>query len=191
MPETIRTFIAVPLPQAVLSHLHDIQEGMKSCGLRAKWVRPEGIHLTLKFLGDIKPEDMENITDIMSETAKGHAPLSLSVKGVGVFPSIKRARVIWAGLKGDTHGLIGLQRQLEENLKPIGFPKEGRAFKAHLTLARIKDRIDTKKLADAMAGFGNLESKSFTSDKIVLYKSVLKPTGAVYTKLRSVNVDNG
>ena len=188
MPETIRTFIAVPLPQALLSHLDDIQEGMKSHGLRARWVRPQGIHLTLKFLGDIKTEDVETIADIMSESAKDYAPFSLSAKGIGVFPNIRRPRVIWAGLKGDTYPLIDLQKRLEENLETIGFPKESRPFKAHLTLARIKNRIDAKKLADAIREFGTAESESFAADHIVLYQSVLKPTGAIYTKLRNINL---
>jgi len=189
MSDTIRAFIAIELPEKIISHIKTVQDGIKSCKINAGWVNPKNIHLTLKFLGNIKREDTEKVTGAMTQAVKeflltqGNQHISLSAKGIGVFPNIKKARVIWIGLKGDTFQLIGLQKILDNNLEKSGFPKEERDFKAHLTLARIKDKIDPEKLAEAMKKFGEAESDTFEVDKIILFKSDLKPGGAVYTKL--------
>lgn len=185
MSDTIRTFIAIELPDNIRSFINKIQEDMKSYGFKMRWVRPESIHITLKFLGDINKADTEKITEAMSQAAKGRPPVSLRVKGIGVFPGIKRPRVIWMGLNGDTFPLIELQKAIDENLGKLGIPKEKRPFKGHLTLARAKGNIDSKKLLDAMKAFGAFESETFIADKVILFKSDLKPTGAVYTKLGS------
>ncbi len=180
---TIRTFIAFNLPEQIISHIRTVQNSIKSHGFKASWVVPENIHLTLKFVGNTNKADVEKIGRTMSDTVSEYSPISLAAKGLGVFPSIKRPRVIWIGLKGQTSLLIELQKKLDENLEQIGFPRENRPFKAHLTLARIKGDIDSKKLLDAIKESGDLESETFIAGNITLFKSDLKPTGAVYTKL--------
>lgn len=187
MPDTVRSFIAIELPKTIVSHIQKVRDALKSSGLEMSWVRPENIHLTLKFLGNVKKTDIEKIGSEMVAVADGCRPFSLAAKGLGVFPGIKRPRVVWLGLKGDTPALIDLQKMLEDRLDGIGFPKENKAFRAHLTLARIKRRIDTKRLLDSMNEIGHFESSAFTADRIVLFKSDLKPSGAVYTKLSEVN----
>ncbi len=192
MSDTIRAFIAIELPEKIISHIRTVQDGIKSCNVNAGWVNPKNIHLTLKFLGNINIQDTEKIACAMNEAVKeslitqGNQHISLSAKGISVFPNIKKARVIWIGLKGDTFRLIGLQKILDNHLEKSGFPKEERDFKAHLTLARIKDKIDPEKLAEAMKRFGETESDTFEADKIILFKSDLKPGGAVYTKLAEI-----
>jgi len=188
MSDTLRTFIAIPLPENVISFISGIQERVKAYGFKASWSRPEGIHLTLKFLGDIDSGDAEIAGEAMSQAVKESLPLSLAAKGLGVFPGIKRPRVIWVGLKGDTFPLIELQKKIEEHLKAAGFPKEDRPFRGHLTLARIKGETDPKKLAEAMKKFGEAESETFTADQVVLFRSELKPSGAVYTRLKTSNM---
>jgi len=185
MSDTLRTFIAIELPESIISFISRIQKEMKSYGFKVKWVRPENIHITLKFLGNIHKADVEKIGGVMPEAVKGSPPISLSAKGICVFPGIKRPRVIWLGLKGQTFELIELQKVIDDALENIGFPKEGRPFKAHLTLARVKGNIHSKKLLDVINKFGESESETFTADKVILFKSDLKPTGAVYTKLHS------
>ncbi|QTA86433.1 RNA 2',3'-cyclic phosphodiesterase [Desulfonema magnum] len=187
MPDTIRTFIAIELPSDITAHISDVQKRLKTFGFKMRWVRPENIHLTLKFLGDINKADIEKVGNAMTHAVKECTPLSLAAKGIGVFPGIKRARVIWTGLKGDIHPLIELQKNLEGNLEGIGFPKEKRPFKGHLTLARAKGNMDPQKLLDAINEIGNSESETFFADKVILFKSELKPTGAVYTKLMSAD----
>ena len=189
MSHTIRTFIAFELPKNIISSISKVQEGIRSYGLKARWVRPENIHLTLKFLGNIKEADIEKIGGAIFESAKEYAPISLTAKGIGVFPGIKRPRVIWVGIRGETDLLVGLQKRLDEKFETIGFQPENRPFKGHLTLARIKKKINSKKLIDAIKEFGEFESETFIADNIYLFKSDLKSSGAVYTKLMSITLE--
>jgi 2'-5' RNA ligase len=183
MSETIRTFIAIELPEKILYTIGKVQEKVKSYGFKIRWVRTENIHLTLKFLGNIKETDTEKIAKAMFESVKGCGPILLAVKGIGVFPGIKRPRVIWLGISKQLDLLTGLQKTLDQKLETMGFPKEKRPFKGHLTLGRTKSKIDPKTLHDVLTEFTQFESEHFFADRIILYKSELKPKGAVYTKL--------
>lgn len=179
----IRTFIAIELPEEIIYTIGKVQEKIKSHGFKIRWVRPGNIHLTLKFLGDIKEADTEKVARAVAESVTGYHPISLTVKGIGVFPGIKRPRVLWLGISKQLDLLTALQRTLDEKLEAIGFPKEKRPFRGHLTLGRIKDKIDPKRLNDVLKEFNKFESGHFIADRIILYKSELKPKGAVYTKL--------
>jgi 2'-5' RNA ligase len=188
MSNIIRTFIAVEIPEKVISSIARVQEGIKNYGFKIRWVRPESIHLTLKFLGNIEAADTENIGRAVFEASKEYTPLSLQAKGIGVFPGIKRPRVVWVGITGQLETLVRLQKTLDKNLEAIGFPKEKRPFKGHLTLGRIKKKIDTNTFIEALDTFGNFETETFTADRVVLYKSELKASGAVYTKLMNARL---
>ena len=183
MPDTIRTFIAFKLPKNIISSIRKIQEDIKSYAFKVRWVNPENIHLTLKFLGNISATDIEKVSESIINTVNGHAPISLTVKGAGVFPCIKRPHVIWVGITGEIEKLTSIQKDIEENLEKLGFPREKRPFKGHLTLGRIKGKIDPKKLWDAMKKFERFESELFIADKVFLFKSDLNSTGSVYTEL--------
>ena len=183
MSSTIRTFIAIELPEEIIYTIGKVQEEIKSHGFKIRWVRPGNIHLTLKFLGNIKEADTEKVGRAISESVKGYRPISLVVKGIGVFPGIKRPRVIWLGISEQFDLLTGLQKTLDEKLEAIGFPKEKRPFRGHLTMGRIKDKIDPKRLHGVLKEFAQFESEHFFAHRIILYKSELKPKGAVYTKL--------
>jgi len=188
MSDTIRAFIAIELPEKVIASIGRIQESMRSHGFRVRWVRPQNIHLTLKFLGNIKAVETEMIKQAMLESAGGSAPISMAARGIGVFPGIKRPRVLWVGIGGQIGALIELQTALDEKLAAIGFSKEKRAFKGHLTMGRVKDKIDPKKLLGALKEFAGFETEPFVADRMILFKSDLKPTGAVYTKLMEANL---
>jgi len=183
MSHTIRTFIAIELPEKIIYTIGKVQEEIKSYRLKIRWVRPENIHLTLKFLGDTKEADTEKVARAVSESVTGYSPISLAVKGIGVFPGIKKPRVLWLGISKQLDLLTALQQTLDEKLEAMGFPKEKRPFKGHLTLGRIKSKIDPKTLHDVLKKFIQFESEPFFADRIILYKSDLKPKGAVYTKL--------
>jgi 2'-5' RNA ligase len=183
MSNTIRTFIAIELPEKIIYTIGKVQEEIKIYGLKVRWVRPENIHLTLKFLGDIQEADTEKVAKVVSESVTGHPAISLAVKGIGVFPSIKKPRVLWLGISKQLDPLTALQQALNYNLEAMGFPKEKRPFRGHLTLGRIKSKIDPKILHDILKEFFQFESEHFLADRIILYKSDLKPGGAVYTKL--------
>lgn len=188
MTEALRAFIAVDLSESVRSSLGQVQEVFKRQGFRIKWVRPANIHLTLKFLGNIEGADVEKILGAMAQAAKDRKTISLVTKGIGVFPDSRRPRVIWVGLSGQLEMLQDLQRSLEGHLADLGFPKESRGFKAHLTLGRVKGKINSDRLKAAMSKFAGFESKPFDVNRIILFKSELRPSGAVYTPLQGVSL---
>jgi len=183
MSETIRTFVAIELPGKIISSISKVQEDIRSYGFKIRWVKPENIHLTLKFLGNVKKADIEKVGEAIYESVKEYSPITLRAKGIGAFPGIKRPRVIWVGISGQLDLLVGLQKTLDEKLEAIGFPKENRPFRGHLTLGRVKAKIDPKRFCDALNELVRFESETFVADRIILFKSELKPTGAVYTKL--------
>lgn len=138
MTETLRAFIAVRFPDPLNSHLRGLQENLKSRGWNVRWVRPDNIHLTIKFLGNIETARVEPICCALSELCRLEAPLNLSLKGVGVFPGLKRPRVVWAGIGEGRDRLIALQRRVEDRLAAGGIKREARPFRAHLTLGRFR-----------------------------------------------------
>ncbi len=188
MSGTIRTFIALELPPAVISLFQEVQQELKRLKIRARWVRPENIHLTLKFLGAVNSNDIDKIGAAMAGAAIEFPPVTVSVGGIGVFPGIKRPRVIWVGLGGDTPSLLALQSRLEQELAGAEFPEDKRSFKAHLTLGRIKGTANPAVIRQMLTDYAKLSSEEFTFNQVVLFKSDLKPSGAVYSKLKLTNL---
>lgn len=183
MGEKLRAFIAISLPEPVLQGIVTAQETLKRSGLKIRWVRKEGIHLTLKFLGDIDRDSVEKISEAMERATGSFSPFTLWAEGIGVFPNLRRPRVAWVGLSGDIEILRALQRDLESQLSGLGFPKEKRPFKGHLTLGRVKGRLDGIKLQEALEDLGDFRTESFTAQSIVLFQSELRPDGAVYSRV--------
>ena len=188
--DKIRAFIAIKLPDEIVAAIRKVQDQIKSSGVKIRWVRPENIHLTLKFLGDINERDIDQIHTAMIDAVKGYSPISLSGKGVGVFPNLRRPKVMWVGLGGESGRLIQLQETLDSQLKKIGFSKEKRAFKGHLTMGRVKGRIDTKKLTATLQEMSEFESEPFSAGEIVLFQSDLRPSGAVYIRRKGSGLHN-
>ena len=188
MSQTVRSFIAIELPAAVISLLDNVQQELKVLRLKARWVRPQNIHLTLKFLGNIVSGEIEKIGRAMVDAAGDSAPFTLTIGGIGFFPDIKRPRVIWVGLDGAKPALFKLQRNLADRLAIAGFPKEKRSFKAHLTLGRIRQAVNPNIVDQAIQGYSDLGDLKFTANRIILFKSDLKPTGAVYSHLKQVDL---
>lgn len=186
--QTIRSFIAIELPAAVISLLDSVQQELKALGLKARWVRPQNIHLTLKFLGNIDRAAIEDIGRAMAGAAGDCAPFALTVGGVGFFPDIRRPRVVWIGLGGATAVLLNLQRNLAHRLAAVGFAKDKRPFKAHLTLGRIRQAVNPNILDQAIKDYSDLGNLKFSADRIILFKSDLRPSGAVYSHLRQAEL---
>ena len=190
--EQIRSFIAVELPDELRLALTRLQERLKS-GARTsvKWVDPHGIHLTLKFLGNIGMDMVGEITGVLEESARGISPFHLEVKGLGAFPSLKRAQVVWVGLSGELDRLKQLQQRIESNLSPLGFVPESRPFTPHLTLARLRDRVtpEERHSLGQLIASTNLEAAySLDVDSIHLMRSQLTREGAVYSCLCSIKL---
>ena len=181
-PEPIRSFLAVELSPGVRERIGGIQEKLKTTLKGVRWVRPEGIHLTVKFFGDIYERDLPSIDGAVRWKAAAAAPMMFRAGGLGAFPRPDRARVLWVGLEGDLEGLGRLQREVEDALEGAGFPRERRAFKPHLTLGRARgDRISG--VQEALRKGDRYEAGSFEASSLFLFRSELAPGGAVYTKM--------
>ena len=184
--ERIRSFIAIELDEAVRTGLGRIQGQLKErVELPVRWVRPEGIHLTLKFLGDVDGGKMGQVEEsLATATATAH-PFSISLNGVGVFPSLRRPRVLWVGLVGELDALAELQRRVETEMEAVGFPAEGRGFQPHLTLGRVRQEGPPKTGWDAsrLEGLETPPGPEQVVERVSLMRSDLKPSGAVHTRL--------
>jgi 2'-5' RNA ligase len=179
----IRSFIAIELPEKTRQKLAAIQEQLKESRARVRWVKVSSIHLTLKFLGNILPEQVDEIAAAVAQVVVDEPPVSLCAAGLGAFPSQRKPRVIWVGLRGEVERLASIQAALEKALEKLGFAREGRGFRPHLTIGRVKDRHRLQGLIQALSTLELPEFNSFDADEIILYKSDLRPTGAIYTKL--------
>jgi 2'-5' RNA ligase len=182
----IRSFIAIELPEETRKALGAVQEQLRQSRAAVRWVRPASIHLTLKFLGNIHPAQVDNIAAATAQVVRDEPRITLCAAGLGGFPSRRKPRVIWVGLEGDVEKLGDIQTRLEDLLEPMGFPREGRSFRPHLTIGRVKDRRRLQPLIDAMGSVDLPRFNSFDADEIILYKSDLRPTGAIYTKLHRI-----
>ncbi len=189
VPETmkrIRAFISLTLPDTISASIRHVQEQLAGHRLKVRWIRAENIHLTLKFLGEIDATRIDAIDAAVAEAAAEKAPFHLSAKGVGVFPNIKRARVIWIGVAGQVNALTELQHNMASRLDTIGFPRDRRRYSGHLTIGRSKGAIDAGSLMNAMAEIRSFESEPFIVNRVSIFRSELHSTGAVYTELRTV-----
>ncbi len=186
--ETIRTFIAIVLPEPLIRQLAQVQRQLERNAPpeSVRWVNPEGIHLTLKFLGDTPVAKLEAIRAALMEAASRAAPCTFFVGGLGCFPNARRPRVIWVGVQPAGGELAALQRAVEVAMQPLGFPPEGREFTPHLTLGRVRDRVSPTDLSRLGALISSTEVGTLgevTARRFALIRSVLKPTGAEYTPL--------
>src|SRR4030042_6849797 len=154
--EQIRSFMAIELPEEVKTGLRRLQTELKLPGHTfVKWVAPESIHLTLKFLGNISPQKVAEITRVMEEASQGVNPFQLEVTEVGAFPNMRQPRVLWVGIRGEVDKLVAWQQHIDNGLVPLGFAKETRAFTPHLTLARLREGVSPGDRRD----FGEMVAK--------------------------------
>lgn len=160
-----------------------VQDELRKDGFNIRWVRPRGIHLTLKFLGDIDRKDLDPLGVALTKVAEGVRAFTLRGAGLGVFPDAHRPRVIWVGLAGDVRDLLTLQGRLEAHLAPLGHARERRPFRGHLTLGRVKGRLDTPCLIKHLEALKDFCTDPFVVRSIVLFQSTLRPQGALYTRL--------
>ena len=151
--EQIRAFIAVELPPAVREAVEGVVRELRSgIGDGVRWVRPEGVHLTLKFLGDIDAGSVPAVSRAMAQCAASAAPFDLFLEGVGVFPNARRPRVIWIGLGGALEPLLALQHSIDRELEGLGFARERRPFTPHLTLGRVRDGLSAQQSRGGVGG---------------------------------------
>jgi RNA 2',3'-cyclic 3'-phosphodiesterase len=184
MDKNIRAFLAVVPPEDILQAMSALQEKFKNeINGRISWTKPQSQHLTLKFFGDISPEDVKNISTAAQNQIAEVPALNLKVEKIGVFPDVRRPRVIWCGVAGDVQKLTELQKQLDNDFAGIGFPKEDRPFRAHLTLGRIKDAHGLTGISEALDKHSDFAAGDFSCKGLILFQSKLTSQGALYSKL--------
>ena len=191
--EQIRSFIAIELPDDLKLALAQLQERLKAGKqLGVKWVDPYGIHLTLKFLGNIDIDRVSAITKAIETAVQGISPFHLEVKDLGAFPNLRRFQVVWVGVSGEVEKLGQLQQRIESKLTPLGFTAEARPFTPHLTLARLRNQAsldERQRLGHLIASTKFEVVYSIEVEAINLIKSQLTGEGAIYSRISSLKLD--
>ncbi len=177
----MRAFIAIELPESIHEALARAQARFRAVCPDARWTRPEGIHLTLKFLGQISDEQVTQVKRALGQMTR-FEKFTIQAKGFGFFPDAKRPRVFWAGLDAPPE-LARLASEVERVMAPLGFPPENRTFKPHLTLARFKVPRPQPKLQELLAQEGDPSLGTFEVSEFFLWESKLSPQGAEYRKV--------
>lgn len=183
----MRLFIAVELPPDVRKKLASLQKDLQKTGADAKWVEPENIHLTVKFLGNVEPDKAGKIGSLLEKLFGRQPAFEAALDEIGCFPSLGAPRVVWAGLT-DADKLLGrIAQKTEEELAKMGFEKENRPFTAHSTLARIRSARNRTALASEILDINkDFKKKTFLIDNITLFESHLSPKGPAYSIIHQV-----
>jgi 2'-5' RNA ligase len=187
----MRTFIAIELPEEIKGFLSGIQNQLRTSGADVKWVKPDNIHLTLKFLGEVDEKKLDKISKIIEETAKGKNKFQAHISSLGAFPKIDFPRVIWVGLDMGDKEIKQIAKELEEKIAKIGIPKENRPFSSHITIGRLRTPVNRERLVQNLKNKAELggEKLEFCVTKISLFKSTLTPGGPIYEALKETNLE--
>jgi 2'-5' RNA ligase len=183
----MRTFIAIEIPHEIKAEMAKAQEQLRrAAAVDAGWTRPEGIHLTLKFLGEVPEAKIPEILKALTNAAAGTGGFRLELSGVGTFPNPGNARVVWIGVAGALDRLLALQAIVEETMIGLRFEGEGKKFTPHLTLGRIKYIRSRDAWLRSLESIKDVRLPAFEVNAVSLMKSDLKSTGAVYTEIGTV-----
>lgn len=183
----MRLFVAVELPEATVLLLQEEILCLRQAGGRASWVRPEHMHLTLRFLGEVNEEQKTIFSMRLRDLCAGTPAFRLTVEGFGAFPNQHRPAVLWAGVREVTGKLAGLQREIEQTAQSIGLDPDGKPFHPHVTLARIRELSGAAGLVEAVKNRAGRAPVSFgdefRAEAVALLRSDLKPGGPVHARL--------
>ena len=179
----MRLFVALELPAAVRENLAALLKALRAVSPQTRWVRPENLHLTLKFMGEVPETEFAVIRNALA-AARSDQPVALEFRGLGFFPNEKRPRVFWAGIEASPN-LKTLAAEIDRAAEKLGIPREQRPFAPHLTLARFEPPELPEKLRSAIEENAAREFGSFRTNQYLLIESKLKPSGAGYTTLES------
>lgn len=188
--DTLRTFIAVPLSEAVRTYLAEYQAYLRTSDA-IKWVETANLHVTLRFLGDTPIGDLPAITAALRETAAALSPFSIVIGELGFFPNRRSPRVIWIGVKEGKDALLSLHQQVEAALQKAGFPPGQGRFTPHVTLGRVRDGYVSLSLGEQLASVPEYKPVSDNINRIVFLRSVLTGRSPVYTLLADFSLPGG
>jgi 2'-5' RNA ligase len=192
--EQIRSFVAIELTDQLRAELNLVQESLKRKGLtdQVRWVKADGMHLTLKFLGNVPADRVNEISLAVAQASQGIAPFKITLTGLGCFPSTSRPNVLWIGVEGDTEALAELQANVEASLATLGYPPEKRKYTPHLTLGRVGRRVGSSSRrrlgsliqTQTVGPLGEMEVQ-----EVNLMRSELSPAGARYSRLAAAQLE--
>lgn len=186
--DRMRVFLAIEIPHSIQMQFASVQRDLKSVLPSGKWVNPESIHLTVKFLGDVTLSKIERIKNSLPEWFAGIQVYEITPEQLGVFPHIRSARVLWIGGRTDIQKHNHLIAASESNFCRIGFPAETKTHTIHLTLARFRDRPDPEVIQKILEKYSHFGTVSFRVEKLVLFQSTLTQRGSIYNPLCSVRL---
>ena len=189
----IRSFLAFELPRQIRETIGPICGDLKSLPLTMRWVRIENIHLTVVFMGDMPETALCAMADGVEGVCRGFGPFRVRLRGIGVFGSPRNPRVLWAGVDGDMDRLSAFRDAVGEVLRPFGVRRENRRFSPHLTLGRFRKKRGGPGplLREALRRYRDVESPMCAVNELVLFRSDLKPGGAVYTPVNTWPLSGG
>lgn len=187
MRERIRTFIAVEVDDFVRQRALDLMDILRTAQADVKWVEPENLHITIKFLGEVLSRDIYHICQAVKQAVASIEPFPLVLGGAGAFPDVVRPRTIWLGFTAGAEELVRLQQSVERALLPLGFPREGRPFKAHLTLGRVRRaNPGLARLAQLLREQAEFKGAETFVEQVVVFSSQLTPQGPIYEPLATL-----
>ncbi len=180
----LRLFVASDIPSEVKAIIASAGERTRASLPVARWVKTENLHLTLKFIGAYPEEDVGVLSNELRETGGRCAPFEAALGGCGAFPSPGKARIIWVGMTRGVAGAEAVARKLDARLDKVGIAREGRPFRGHITIARLKQPGDCRTILDDLGkDLAGLLDMTFIVDEVVLYRSILGPQGPTYIAL--------
>lgn len=179
----MRAFVGIPVGEETRAVLVRAQEALRRADADVRWVRPDSIHLTLKFLGEIGDDQAERLRELLAAEAARWPRLALEIAGIGSFPERGTPRVVWAGCRGDLAKLAGLAQAVERAAEQVGVPKEGRPFVAHLTIGRVKSDRNAKRLLAAVENQREAPIGKEEVSRFILFRSTLTAEAPIYEEL--------
>lgn len=186
---SIRLFLAVTLPDEIKSALTDVSRKLQTSCADVKWVKPENYHITVKFLGDVKPEMLDAIIECIRAALKDTTSFDMRISGAGAFMKHGAPSVIWVGTKQGSEQIGAISSRIDDLLSTLGFEKENRAFSAHITLGRARSARGAEKLCDLLVSMKDISIGFMKVNNIAIMKSSLKPDGPVYSTLKTIEIE--
>jgi len=177
----MRAFVAIELPAPVRDAVADVMGELRRAQADVAWVRPENLHVTMRFLGEMTDEQRQMLADVLARIAGNFQPIPIALSGLGAFPSISAPRVVWVGISQGQDPLVQLAGQLEDAVVALGMPRDTRRFTAHVTLGRVRTPRHRAQLVASLRDLTWTPPGPFIADHLTLFQSQLTSSGAIYT----------
>ena len=184
----VRTFIAIEIPSDIIEKISNFQDILKKEQASIRWIKSSNIHITLKFLGNVLEEKIDAIANAVEVAVQLIKPFTIEISKIGTFPNERRPRIIWIGAQSGDELLKLLAKNIDNEVHKLGFEKEKRSYKAHLTIGRVKQDKNIAGVIHRLNNNENLHAGSFIADEVVVMRSDLHPNGSIYTPLKRIKI---